>query len=279
MVYAIEPSKTNELATKLIEENGLSDRIKVIKKKVEELIVLEDLPQVDIIISEWMGYCLLYEGMLPSVLYARDHFLVKGGLIFPDRAKIFVAGVNDQAYKFYNDLFYQKEHNPYGVSLQALVKQRRNFVEVQTLKPEQVISTGCKVFDVDLNSCTVDDLQFSSEYSLMILPRDQNGGVTTQRQDFNGLVMWFETDFPIANNMREDQKIVLSSSPLQPLTHWKHQLLYFQEPEHQMLSVPVGERVSGSLALRRNPEDIHDIEIKASVAFSERRIVGQYIFT
>lgn len=122
MVYAIEPSKTNELATKLIEENGLSDRIKVIKKKAEELIVLEDLPQVDIIISEWMGYCLLYEGMLPSVLYARDHFLVKGGLIFPERAKIFVAGVNDQAYKFYNDLFYQKEHNPYGVSLQALVK-------------------------------------------------------------------------------------------------------------------------------------------------------------
>jgi hypothetical protein len=46
-----------------------------------------------------------------------------------------------------------------------------------------------------------------------------------------------------------------------------------------MLSIPVGERVSGSLALRRNPEDIHDIEIKASVAFSERRIVGQYIFT
>ena len=163
--------------------------------------------------------------------------------------------------------------------MQALVKQRRNFVEVQTLKPEQVISTGCKVFDVDLNTCTVDDLQFSSEYSFMILPRDQNAWVTTQRQDFNGLLMWFETDFPIANDMKEEQRKVLSSSPLQPLTHWKHQLLYFQEPEHQMLSVPVGERVSGSLALRRNPEDIHDIEIKASVAFSERRIVGQYIFT
>ncbi len=155
------------------------------------------------------------------------------------------------------------------------MKQRRNFIEVQTLKPEQVVSTGCKVFDVDLNTCTVDDLQFSSEYSLVILPRgDQNAGVTTQRQDFNALVMWFETDFPIGNNMREEQRIVLSSSPLQPLTHWKHQLLYFQAPEHQMLSVPVGEKVSGSLALRKNPEDIHDIEIKASVAFSDRRIVG-----
>ena len=31
--------------------------------------------QVDIIISEWMGYFLLFESMLDSVLYARDKYL------------------------------------------------------------------------------------------------------------------------------------------------------------------------------------------------------------
>jgi hypothetical protein len=31
---------------------------------------------VDIIISEWMGYFLLYESMLDTVLYARDKWLV-----------------------------------------------------------------------------------------------------------------------------------------------------------------------------------------------------------
>ena len=72
----------------------------MINKKVEDLVLGEDLPdRVDIIISEWMGFCLLYEGMLDSVLFARDHFLVKGGLIFPERAKIIVAAVNDQTYK------------------------------------------------------------------------------------------------------------------------------------------------------------------------------------
>ena len=29
------------------------------------------VPKVDIIISEWMGYCLFYESMLDTVLYAR----------------------------------------------------------------------------------------------------------------------------------------------------------------------------------------------------------------
>lgn len=48
--------------------------ITVLKGKVEEL----DLPvaKVDIIISEWMGYFLLFENMLDTVLYARDKWLV-----------------------------------------------------------------------------------------------------------------------------------------------------------------------------------------------------------
>ena len=32
---------------------------------------------VDVIVSEWMGYCLLYESMLPSVLVARDLLLAE----------------------------------------------------------------------------------------------------------------------------------------------------------------------------------------------------------
>lgn len=54
------------------------------------------MPKVDIIISEWMGFCLLYESMLDSVLFARDRFLVKDGLMFPDRAKIYIAAVEDR---------------------------------------------------------------------------------------------------------------------------------------------------------------------------------------
>ena len=40
-------------------------------------------PKVDIIISEWMGYFLLYESMLDTVLYARDTYLDPGRPDFP----------------------------------------------------------------------------------------------------------------------------------------------------------------------------------------------------
>ncbi len=34
--------------------------------------------KVDVIVSEWMGYALLYECMLPAVLAARDKYLAPG---------------------------------------------------------------------------------------------------------------------------------------------------------------------------------------------------------
>lgn len=50
--------------------------ITLIKGKIEEVELPVD--NVDIIISEWMGYCLLYESMLDTVLFARDKWLVSG---------------------------------------------------------------------------------------------------------------------------------------------------------------------------------------------------------
>lgn len=49
--------------------------ITIFKGKVEEV----ELPveKVDIIISEWMGYCLFYESMLHTVIFARDKWLVR----------------------------------------------------------------------------------------------------------------------------------------------------------------------------------------------------------
>lgn len=66
------------------------------------------MEKVDIIISEWMGYFLFYESMLDTVIYARDKWLVvmdggnytqkEGGLIFPDRAKLMLLGIEDEDY-------------------------------------------------------------------------------------------------------------------------------------------------------------------------------------
>lgn len=86
-----------EKAKEIVAVNGMADKITLLQGKMEEVEL--PFPKVDIIVSEWMGYFLLYESMLDTVLYARDKYLAPGGLIFPDKATLFVAGIEDGEYK------------------------------------------------------------------------------------------------------------------------------------------------------------------------------------
>lgn len=70
--------------------------ITVLKGKMEEV----ELPEkVDIIVSEWMGYALLYESMLQTVLVARDKWLAPNGIILPDKAIMQLVAIEDSDYK------------------------------------------------------------------------------------------------------------------------------------------------------------------------------------
>lgn len=42
---------------------------------------------------------LLFESMLDTVLLARDKYLAPGGLLFPDKCTVYLAGIEDAEYK------------------------------------------------------------------------------------------------------------------------------------------------------------------------------------
>lgn len=78
-MYGIEFADIADYAKEIVKRNNLSDKVTIIKAKVEEAEL--PVPKVDIIISEWMGYFLIYESMLDTVLYARDKWLNKDGYV------------------------------------------------------------------------------------------------------------------------------------------------------------------------------------------------------
>ena len=84
-------------AREIVKVNGMEDKITLIQGKMEEIEM--PFPKVDIIISEWMGYFLLYESMLDTVLVARDKYLKPGGSLFPDEATLYLAAIEDMDYK------------------------------------------------------------------------------------------------------------------------------------------------------------------------------------
>nr|AFK37387.1 unknown [Lotus japonicus] len=96
-VYAVECSQMANMAKEIVETNGYSNVITVLKGKIEELEL--PVPKVDIIISEWMGYLLLFENMLNSVLFARDKWLADDGIVLPDKASLHLTAIEDAEYK------------------------------------------------------------------------------------------------------------------------------------------------------------------------------------
>jgi protein arginine N-methyltransferase 3 len=94
------------IARRVAAANGLGrdqgGPVAIVSGRVEELVVaandpasLQLLPapnSADVLVSEWMGYALLFESMLSSVLTARDAWLKPGGAVLPDVARVLVAG-------------------------------------------------------------------------------------------------------------------------------------------------------------------------------------------
>ena len=93
-VYAVEASKeVSKLADEAFFANEMEDIIESRNGKIED-IVIDD--KIDIIISEWMGYCLLYELMLSSVIHARDKY--NPSIIIPAQASVHICGFFDKEY-------------------------------------------------------------------------------------------------------------------------------------------------------------------------------------
>merc|ERR1719384_2543433 len=146
-VYGIEMAGIAHNARKIIEENGYSDRITVIKGKVEEIELPSKVKKVDIIISEWMGYFLLYESMLNTVLFARDKWLRPNGIIMPDKARMFIIAIEDGDYMAEKINFWD---NVYGFKMSCLKEEAMKEPLVDVVQSNSVCTDSQIIFTIDL---------------------------------------------------------------------------------------------------------------------------------
>ncbi|KAJ8937147.1 hypothetical protein NQ314_012022 [Rhamnusium bicolor] len=151
-VYAVEASNIYKIAEETAKENDFQDVIKVIHSIVEEAI----LPQkVDIIVSEWMGFYLLHEAMLNSVIVARDKFLKPDGLLFPESATLYSVPCSvSSMFDFWESVD--------GVSMQHFGKSVRENASkkpiTELVSPESLLCDPEVVIWLDLREVTLEDI-------------------------------------------------------------------------------------------------------------------------
>mmetsp|Transcript_14675 Transcript_14675/g.14757 ORF Transcript_14675/g.14757 Transcript_14675/m.14757 type:complete len:208 (+) Transcript_14675:441-1064(+) len=189
-----------------------------------------------------MGYFLLFESMLNSVIYARDKWLAPNGLLFPDKARIWVAAIEDSKYKeskfdFWSDV--------YGINMIPMRNHAIREPLVDTVDEEKIISTQAPIFEINLQSVTLEELTFTTSYKLQINKNDI----------LSGLVAWFEVGF-----CHSHRWITLNTSPKLKSTHWKQTIFYLNESH----KVNHNQILSGSISVRPNLVNVRELDIKIS---------------
>jgi len=241
-VYAVYCSDIINQAKQIVIDNHLDGKITCIQAKVEEMVLPE---KVDIIVSEWMGYFLLYESMLNTVIYARDHFLKPGGILLPDKANMYIAGIEDSEYKQEKIDFW---NNVYGFDMSCIKHIALREPLVDTVEASAQMTNFCKFLTIDVNTVKVEDLAFTRPFQFK-----------GARNDFmHAVIAWFDVEFSKCH-----KPISFTTAPHSKYTHWKQTVFYTKE----VLSVSEGEEIKGTLSCKPNTKNPRDLDISVTIDF------------
>jgi len=242
-VYGIDYSDIVFQAQQIVKDNNLDNVITIMKAKVEEAQL--PVEKVDIIISEWMGYCLLYESMLDTVIFARDKWLAHDGILLPDKATLNICAIEDAEYKESKINFWD---NVYGFNMSCIKKLAMQEPLVDVVESKQVMTGPSRLLTIDISTVSKKDLDFKVPFRLV-----------AARDDFcHALVVYFDIEFTKCH-----KTVFFSTSPHSAYTHWKQTVFYLNE----VLSIKKGEEMRGEFSCRPSKKNPRELDISISYNF------------
>jgi len=277
----------------------------VIQGKVEDITLPDGVTEVDVIISEWMGYALLYESMLDSVLVARDRFLRPGGVIAPSQCRMLLS--LSEGADIYKDRVGMWD-DVYGFDMSAMKAEVYGEAIVDIVKPETLVSDPVIIKDLYIPDVQLRQLNFQSSFYLVC--------TSTKRTKIHTFVLYFDTFFsplgmPISPSTKvktahegtpivaevwplggrfqpkrrasqggsktpgEERITSFSTGPESAPTHWKQTIFLLHEP----IRAHEGTIVSGTFSCRKSDGNSRelDVEIRYSVKRDEASPSGDLI--
>lgn len=238
-VYAVDQSDIIYQAMEIAQTNKFSN-IKFVKGRLEDVKL--PVEKVDVIVSEWMGYFLLFEGMLDSVIYARKNYLKEGGLLMPNRCTISLAGYGCE--ERYNN-FIKFFDNVYGFEMKCMLKNILREAHVERCDEKFVVTKPNVICELDLMTCDLSYSSFTYDFDLEV----------TKDTHLTSFVGYFDTFFDLP------QPVSFSTSPEAPPTHWQQTIFYLDQP----VEVKSGDHVKGKFICRRDRNDLRSLNIEISV--------------
>jgi protein arginine N-methyltransferase 3 len=267
-VFAVDNSSIAIRAKEIIAKNGYQDRIEVIQGRIEDFNTqrLIGKAKVDIIISEWMGYGLLFEGMLDSVLRARDMYLKPDGILVPSHCNIRLAPIESPSWiaqstgeQFWEDV--------YGFDFSPMIPGGLlNTHEIGVFDvPAQALCGSASSHLLEMKTVSVEDLSFKVPLR-MTLDRDIHS--------LDAIAIWFDTLF-LHQSSSQDVRTVdaidwgnkgipglgFSTGPSGTPTHWHQAVLLLDRDVARKQVFTKGTVLEGTLQYAKEKGDDRGITV------------------
>jgi len=248
-VIGVDMSTMTDTAQAVANKNGFGDVITIVRGKAEEVsLPLEEGEKVDVIISEWMGYALLYECMLQSVLVARDRFLAPGGTVLPNKTTVVIEAADELPgtgpLDFWDEV--------YGFDLSPVKERVRVDVRspiVKAIPAKRIASSRCIVHTFDCRRMGVDDVDVLWTPFSVTVERDV--------PSLAFFVLSFDTLFD-ADGGCVEKEVEFRTDAAHTTTHWMQTLLRLKEP---LKNVAKGTVLAGEIQVKRNESNPRELDI------------------
>jgi len=226
--------------------------------KIEEVSL--PVSKVDIIVSEWMGYGLLFEAMLDSVLWARDRYLTPGGLMVPSHVTLRISPFADSELVCSQISFWK---SVYGFKMSSMLTNIYDEVLVSPAKPSSVAADSVVFLQLPLHTASVEELTFVKDVEVTL---------TKDIHELDGWVVWFDVFFmpshtslipedAVPSHMKRQGYVAFTTGPDGPETHWQQCLLLINHGK-DAVAIKKGQVIKVQVGYRKKEEKSRSLDIE-----------------
>ncbi|OJK05053.1 hypothetical protein ASPACDRAFT_56454 [Aspergillus aculeatus ATCC 16872] len=257
-VISVDNSNIIDRAKEIIYENGFGDIITCIRGKIEEVTL--PVPQVDIIVSEWMGYGLLFEAMFDSVIYARDRYLAPGGLMAPSHATLRIAPFADSEFISSHITFWK---SVYGFNMKSMLTGIYDEALVRSVPPSSIPGDSDVFLPLPLHTITVEELSFLKEFKVTL---------NEELDALDGFAIWFDIffmpsrDSPLADDalpsdMQKKGIVAFTTGPHGTETHWQQTICLIDQEKKKAAPLKKGQTITGKVGYQKKEAGSRSLDI------------------
>ena len=212
-----------------------------------------------------MGYCLLYEAMLDSVLWARDHYLAPDGLMIPSHITLRIAPLADPDYIADHVGYWE---SVYGFKMTSMLANIYDEVVVRDVNSSALAADSQPFLELPLHFIQKEDLTFSRRPFTFELKEDI--------VSLDGFVIWFDTFLlpsrerkPPLNERAEEWKyscpasdgLAFTTGPGGPHTHWQQGVLLIDHGRRGAAALKKGQIIRADVGYKKRKDNQRELDI------------------